>query len=460
MKKTKVSMLVIATLVMSSTISFGVTGKVNTDTARMRSEASSESSIIDLLSEDDKVEVIQDSGDWYKITVGEKTGYISKSLVDVEDEVTEGKKQEETEPTATTIQETETNETNETNETTESNETENKNQEQQEVIEEPKIVDSIIKETFKGSISSEITIKILPSINSIDIAKIEKGEEITILEVINNWCHIETSNFSGWALIKKAEDAIAPSEETTETVEEEEQQEETTDTETENETNKTGYVNVESVNLRKEKSTESDILDSVTKNTKVTIIGEEDNWYKVKVDNYTGYIAKQYISDKKVEEVTSRASDTARQIMESKEESQEQQETVSSARATSAEGNDVVSFAKQYLGYSYVSGGKSPSSGFDCSGFTSYVYKQFGVSLSGSSTGQRNAGTSVSKSDLQPGDLLIFNNSSNSSVGHVGIYIGDNQFIHAANAKKGVITTSLSDSYYSARYVDGRRVVE
>ena len=129
------------------------------------------------------------------------------------------------------------------------------------------------------------------------------------------------------------------------------------------------------------------------------------------------------------------------------------------APAPSAKGAEVVAYAKQFLGYKYVSGGSSPSTGFDCSGFTSYVYKHFGVSLSRSTSGQKNNGTSVSKANLQLGDLVIFNNSSNTAVGHVGIYVGGNQFIHAANAQKGVIITSLSDSYYKARYVDGRRVL-
>ena len=108
-------------------------------------------------------------------------------------------------------------------------------------------------------------------------------------------------------------------------------------------------------------------------------------------------------------------------------------------------------FAKKYLGYKYVAGGSSPSTGFDCSGFTQYVYKQCGVSLNRTSDAQASNGTAVSKSNLQPGDLVIF-------TGHVGIYIGNNKFIHAANPSKGVITTSLSDSYYTKTYKTARRI--
>ena len=93
----------------------------------------------------------------------------------------------------------------------------------------------------------------------------------------------------------------------------------------------------------------------------------------------------------------------------------------------------------------------SPS-GFDCSGFTSYVYKHFGYSLNRTSSGQRSNGVAVSKSDLQAGDILCFN-------GHVGLYIGGGSFIHAANPSKGVIISSLSESYYQKNYITARRIL-
>ena len=80
------------------------------------------------------------------------------------------------------------------------------------------------------------------------------------------------------------------------------------------------------------------------------------------------------------------------------------------------------------------------------------MYKHFGYSLSRTSGGQRSNGTKVNKSDLQPGDILCFS-------GHVGIYIGGNKFIHAANPRKGVIITSLSESYYVKTYITARRIL-
>ena len=128
------------------------------------------------------------------------------------------------------------------------------------------------------------------------------------------------------------------------------------------------------------------------------------------------------------------------------------------ATTTSKSNTSVVEYAKNYLGCKYVAGGSLPTTGFDCSGFTSYVYKNFGVSLSRSSKGQINDGVAVSKDELQPGDIVVFNNSGNSAIGHVGIYIGGDSFIHAANPRQGVVITSLSSSYYSKRYVGARRV--
>lgn len=437
MRKVIVGLLTGATMMVASTVSFGTTGIVNTDNSRVRSKASSDSTILTLVSINDKVEVIEELGDWYKIKADDETGYISKDLIDVE---------------KTTQKE-------ETNLTTESTVTENTTIEQQETTTQESTTQDENKtdeankksltEDFVGKLASEVTIKILPSINSTNIAKVEKDAQITVVEIINDWCHLETAMYSGWARLNIVESAISTeTDNKQEEIAEEEQKEETVET-------KVGYVNVESVNLRKEKDTTSEILDGITKNTEVTILEEDDVWYKVKVKELVGYISKKYISDKKVEEVTSRAADTARQI-EQANQKEEEEATIS----TNVEsGKDVVEFAKKYLGSKYVSGGASPSTGFDCSGFTSYVYSNFGVSLNRASTAQANNGTSVSKSNLEPGDLLIFNNSSNTSVGHVGIYIGNDQFIHAANGSKGVITTSLSSSYYEARYVDARRVL-
>jgi cell wall-associated NlpC family hydrolase len=97
------------------------------------------------------------------------------------------------------------------------------------------------------------------------------------------------------------------------------------------------------------------------------------------------------------------------------------------------------------------------TSGFDCSGFTAYVFSQFGIDLPHSSKAQDAEGYWIKKEDLRPGDLVFFN-TDGKGVSHVGIYVGDGQFVHSAT-DKGVIKTSLDDSYYKKRYVAARRVL-
>ena len=122
------------------------------------------------------------------------------------------------------------------------------------------------------------------------------------------------------------------------------------------------------------------------------------------------------------------------------------------APAPDARYGGVVGIAMQYLGVPYVWGGASPS-GFDCSGFSMYVYAAMGVSLPHHAASQYNMGTPVSKDQLQAGDLVFFN-----GLGHMGIYIGGGQFIHAPHSGDVVKISSLSDSWYAATWVGAKRL--
>jgi peptidoglycan DL-endopeptidase CwlO len=113
----------------------------------------------------------------------------------------------------------------------------------------------------------------------------------------------------------------------------------------------------------------------------------------------------------------------------------------------------VVGIAMRYLGVPYVWGGASPS-GFDCSGLVMYAYAQVGVSLPHYTGAQWNVGVPVSRGDLQPGDLVFFD-----GLGHVGLYIGGGQFIHAQHTGDVVKISSLSESWYAATYVGARRIL-
>lgn len=108
------------------------------------------------------------------------------------------------------------------------------------------------------------------------------------------------------------------------------------------------------------------------------------------------------------------------------------------------------------LGVRYLWAGTS-TKGFDCSGFTRYIFAQFDIDLTHSSKGQSTKGVKVAKSDLQAGDLVFFN-TGGAGISHVGIYVGDGYFVHSAN-KTGVTKSKLSETYYAKRYVTSRRIL-
>ena len=187
------------------------------------------------------------------------------------------------------------------------------------------------------------------------------------------------------------------------------------------------------VNLRSEANTSSSILTSLSNGTAVTITGVSGGWYKVSVNGKSGYIKADYI--------TTSVSSSA---------------NMASYSGLSAKRTAVLDYAAKFLGVPYVYGGSTPS-GFDCSGFTSYVYKNTVCSIPRVAQAQYDATTRVSRDDLLPGDLVFFGSSAY-SISHVGIYVGDGQFIHAPHTGDVVKYDSLSGSY-ATRFQGGGRVI-
>ena len=123
-------------------------------------------------------------------------------------------------------------------------------------------------------------------------------------------------------------------------------------------------------------------------------------------------------------------------------------------------GDKIANYSLQFLGCSYVYGGNGPKA-FDCSGFTRYIMKQFGYTIGRTCSAQYYNGSYVSRNNLLPGDIVLFERTyASSGLTHAGLYIGNDQFIHAANSRTGVIISSLLENYYSSRFVCGRRVWE
>jgi len=121
--------------------------------------------------------------------------------------------------------------------------------------------------------------------------------------------------------------------------------------------------------------------------------------------------------------------------------------------------NYIIAEAKGHLGKRYVWGANGPSR-FDCSGFTSYVYKKMGIKIPRVSINQGKVGKKVKRSRLRKGDLVFFDTSRRRRgyINHVGIYIGNHKFIHASSSKRKVIISSLDKKFYKARFKWGRRL--
>ena len=274
---------------------------------------------------------------------------------------------------------------------------------------------------------------------------------------MNDWVCVENASGEGWVRSNMLADA--KTEPVVEETPEENPQEEPQEA-----PQNVLYVNAGTINLRKEPSSSSEILTNLTLNTEVIVISEDAGWTKVKVGEYEGYIASTLLSDTKQEEtVTSRSSGIRQKEAVSSDTSSESAETstvsnatnTNSSSAVATTGSAVVEKAKAYLGSKYVYGGTSPS-GFDCSGFTYYIYKQFGITLNRTAAAQYSNGVPVARSDLQLGDLIMFGKSG---INHVGIYIGGGKIVHAANPSRGVVTDTINSGYYNTNYVGARRVL-
>lgn len=201
-----------------------------------------------------------------------------------------------------------------------------------------------------------------------------------------------------------------------------------------------------SLNLRSSASTSSQVIASLPSGYNLTVYEYSDGWVKVSDDNgNTGYVKSDFISLKNGVKPANKASGAA----------------AAPSAGAGAKASAIISYAKQYIGTPYVFGGTSLSTGVDCSGFTYSIFSANGVSISRSSREQYKNGTAVnSKADLQPGDLVFFNTGGNSAISHVGMYIGNGQYIHSTDGgNRGVCISNLNEGYSANTYVGARRVL-
>ncbi len=263
--------------------------------------------------------------------------------------------------------------------------------------------------------------------------KLSAGTRVRVLELSGHWCKIKTEDGStgwvaGWVMNFKGPGQDPTTREGDREV-----------------PVRTAWVARPEVNVRAGPSTSAPQIAEATLGTEVIILDREGDWYKVVLDNgTTGYMASWLLD--------TRAQRRARQ-----EEAAAATTPSAPSSAGSSFGRSVADTAMRYLGASYSHGSAGPRA-FDCSGFVHFVLGQHGVSVSRDSRAQFRQGTPVARDELQAGDVVFFQNTYRGGISHVGIYIGNGKFIHAANSRSGVRMSDLNSGYYAPRWAGARRM--
>jgi hypothetical protein len=196
------------------------------------------------------------------------------------------------------------------------------------------------------------------------------------------------------------------------------------------------------LNIRTSPSAEAEVLLCVPNGNYLQVLEYGTDWHYVSYAGVTGFVSNKYT------EYTGDGDYFA--LMEN----------AVPLGAFSTLGSQAIDYAKQFIGTRYVYGGTSLTKGVDCSGFVYSVFKYIGVNLNRSARDQFKNGTAISKSELQTGDLVFFATGGGRTISHVGIYIGDGEFIHSSSSnKRGIVISNLNDSYYVRTYANACRVL-
>lgn len=496
-KLKKVAAISIVTMCFLNNIVLAETKEINTAT-RVRKEASVDSKIVTVLYPGNDVEVLSKDGEWSKIKRGDYIGYVkTEYLKELED------KDDESEINNTIKNEVKNEIKNEVkNEVKKDEKIENKvseNTSNTTVSDASSVVEEVVKTLPENKVAILIKteLNILPNFFSKNILDLDAGTELELIDTMNNWYKVRTSEGrEGWILKSKTTNKVLNVEKQPENTAESgnnvnnntqekpkeepkvEDKVEKDNTKNSNSTKK-GVVDVETANVRSKASTSSKRVAFLDYGDIVTIVSEENGFYKIEKNDIKGYVSKDLVSvdqdkvssrslaEERKEEVLrkealrneEKITENVGSINQEKEDNIENTEKV--VDENSNKGAEVASYARQFLGIKYVLGGKTPESGFDCAGFTKYVYKNFGVTLGSIASAQNSIGVDVAREDLKVGDLILFQNEEKTKIGHTGVYLGNGEFIHAANPQRGVVIDNLNTmSYYNTRFVNAKRIVE
>lgn len=226
---------------------------------------------------------------------------------------------------------------------------------------------------------------------------------------------------------------------------------------------KVAVVNTSALRVRKAATETSTCLVVIYSGSQYTILSQGSEWTRIQVNSsVAGYVKNDYIVTtyntpvaQAEPEEPEQTEDTTTEDTTTEDTTTEDTTTEDNTTDTYAKGKQIADFAVQYVGNPYVYGGTSLTNGADCSGFVFSVYKNFGYSLPRGATGQSGVGTSVSISELQPGDLVFYDHNTG-SIEHVAIYIGNGQVVHASTPSSGI---KISDLYYSDPFM-AKRIVQ
>ena len=249
------------------------------------------------------------------------------------------------------------------------------------------------------------------------LALLPTGATVDVTEAVgDDWYHVVFGDKMGYVssqYIDMSDEAVARAAEAEEAAAQAEEEEPLY-----------GVVTASSLNVRAQPTTDSDKVSSLSSGAQVQLLETLDGWHRID----GGYVSADYIT-----------------VLDG---------SLSTLQA------EIVAYSMNFLGYPYVYGGSGPNS-FDCSGLVKYVYNHFGYNINRTATQQLQNGITVSKSELQPGDLVFFNSAGTgvNKASHVGIYIGNGEFIHASSPKVGVVVSDLNSSYYTRVYTTARRIV-
>lgn len=272
-----------------------------------------------------------------------------------------------------------------------------------------------------ANVNVSVYIRKEPNKDSDMVGKLYKNGAATVLETLDGWYKIQSGNVTGYA---PAEFLIVGDPEVCKAA-----------------AQRIGKVTASALNLRKNPSTDSTVRVLITSGKKLTVLDESiEGWLKVQYKNYTGYVSSQYVTVETVYSQAETKAEEAARLKAEEEERKRQEEAKKKPSSnnykppTGGTGQDVVNYAMQFIGTPYKYGGTDLYKGIDCSGFVQQVYAAFGVKLPRTSKEQRSVGYAVKESQLKPGDIVCYS-------GHVGIYVGNGNIIHASNKNKRIVVS-------------------